>query len=107
MTHPRAKRARSEEAFISKIRIHGGDSKRVVAASKWTPRDDFRDSWILSEQMNPSAKTFWNSDRRRSPNQGPQERSCGRRSGGVLPEVVLLLVSGSGPEVFYRKLLYY
>ena len=34
-------------------------SKRVVAASKWVPRNDFCDGSILSEQIYPSAKTFW------------------------------------------------
>ena len=50
--------------------------KMGAAPSKWVPHDDSCDSSMVSEQIDPSAKTFRNSDRRKPPNQGPHGRPC-------------------------------
>ena len=60
--------------LLVKNNFPGKYSNRPAVRSKWVPRQDFCDNLILSEQVYPSAKTFWNSNRRRSPNRGPQGR---------------------------------
>jgi len=50
--------------------------KMGAAPSEWVPHDDPCDTSIVSEQIDPSAKTFRNSDRRKPPNQGPHGRRC-------------------------------
>ena len=50
-------------------------SKQVTVRSKWAPHRDFRCNSIHSKQIYPSAKTFWNSDKRISPVRGCQERT--------------------------------
>ena len=50
-------------------------SKRAVAASKWVPHGDSCDALILSAEMDLSAKPFFNSDRRESPNENPHARA--------------------------------
>ena len=73
-------------------------SKRVVAASKWVPRNDFCDGSILSEQIYPSAKTFWNSYKRKSQNQNPQERGWSDEGRGhVVFWDIFLWEWGKGP----------
>ena len=52
-------------------------SNRPTVRSKWVPRDDFRDNFVLSEQIYPSAKPFWDSDRRKAPIGGRDRPSSG------------------------------
>ena len=49
-------------------------SKQVAVASKWVSRNDSWSNFIVSGQMETSAKTFWNSDKPISPVSACEDR---------------------------------
>ena len=58
----------------SRIQSPGILSKRAFALLERGPRRVKGSIPVLSEHIYPSAKAFWNSDKRKSPNRAPQER---------------------------------